>query len=150
MSAETDFYNLYEISNESESKTVIVKAIRPDFRNYDQNQENDAWRSLDHNRESEIKAYCSGNGYSNYTFIAEWMYYPVGDVFYGDATGIEVPIWLSIHKDGKPYFMFGSCATEEEFWREMEQDFEDGDCWIYPELNKPAVRKNAIYIQQKT
>ncbi|RBO83820.1 hypothetical protein [Marinomonas aquiplantarum] len=150
MSAETDFYNLYRVYRNEESKLVIVKALRPDFSNHDQAQENSAWSALDKNREATVSEFCNSNVYDKYEFIAEWMDYPVGDVFYGDASGIELEVWISMHNQGKPYFAFGECETEEHFWAKLENDHSDGDCYIFPDLERPAKKQKVIYVQQKT
>lgn len=147
MSAETDFYNLYKVYKNEEFRMVIVKAIRPDFANHDQAQENAAWDSLEDNRESLVSNFCKKNGYANYEFIAEWIDFPVGKVFYGDATGIELEVWISMHNQGKPYFAFGECETEQQFWSELESDYNDGDCYIFPSLFRPAQKHKVMYIQ---
>lgn len=150
MSAETDFYTLYRVYKNEESRLVIVKAKRPGFSNHDQSQENSAWSALNDNRELIVSGFCNSNGYDKHEFIAEWMGYPAGDVFYGDASGIELEVWTSMHNQGKPYFVFGKCETEKLFWAELESDYNDGDCDIFPDLGRPANKKKVTYVQEKT
>jgi hypothetical protein len=150
MSAETDCYNLYRVYKDEESRLVIVKAIRPDFSNHDQAQENSACSALDDSRESIVSEFCNNHEYDKHEFIAEWMDYPIGDVFYGDASEIELEVWLAMHNHGKPYFAFGVCETEQNFWAKLESDYNDGDCYIFPDLVRPTKKQKVTYVQQKT
>ena len=150
MAAETSFYNLYKVCKGPLERLVIVKAIRPDFANYDGAQEEAAWTELEDNRRATISNYCNKNGYERHDFLAEWMDYPVGEIFYADDTEIKVQVWIAMHNQGKPYFAFGECDTEENFWSELENDYNDGDCYIFPSLVRPAQSHSIIYVQQKT
>ncbi len=147
MAAESIFFNLYKIIDNHETKLVIVKAIRPDYSNASQTQEDDAWEQLSRNREKLIAEYCAANGFDSSSFIAEWMSFPEGEVFYSDANNVELDVWIAMYKEDKPYFSFGIAETEEAFWLQLKELYDDGDCANYPELIQPASLQKITFIQ---
>lgn len=147
MAAETNFYTLFQVSKSNDSRLVILKVSRPDYSNASQSQEDNAYTVLEHRQESLINNFCKSYGYSNPKLIAEWSGFPEGDVFYSDLSYVEIDVWIAMYKEAKPYFSFGIAKTEEAFWLQLKELYDDGDCANYPDLLRPATQKNIIFIQ---
>ena len=148
MATKSEFYNLYKVlDTNKQEKLVIVKAIRPEYSNASQSQEDDAWEKLAQYREKLIAEFCSRSGFTTSSFIAEWMGFPEGDVFYGDASNVEVDVWIAMYRDNQAFFSFGIAETEEAFWLGIKELYDDGDCANYPDLVRPALQQTIIFIQ---
>jgi len=157
MAAETKFYTLYKVTTAKTTQLVILKVLRPEYSNTSQSAEDAAYDVLAQRQKKLISSFCEGHDYTNYAFLAEWSGFPEGDIFYRDIIDKDVTdrdiayskveVWIAMYKDNRPFFSFGIAETEEAFWKDIKELFDDGDCANYPNLIRPAIQETVIFIQ---
>lgn len=143
MAAQITVYSLYEVIDKKRSHFAIVKAIRKEYANHIQDEEEQAWQQLKLTTTNIIKDYCDRIT-ANYKFLAHYFGFPEGSIFYSNNSCFEATVWLTTTKD--ELFVFGQCDTEKQFWQSIEQDYRDGECWFYSKLKRPAEKHNVMFL----
>ena len=57
--------------------------------------------------------------------VGELQLPPIGEELYADALAMDVPIWVADTRFGPPWVVLGTAKSEEDFWREVEEDDDD-------------------------
>ncbi len=148
MAPKTNYYSLFKLKSNTISKYIIVKAVRPEYSNADQGHENWAIDVHENKRNEIAENFSKTNGFHESVFVAECSDFPLGDIFYENDSNIEIDVWISMYKD-LPYFAFGISDSEDIFWSYLKEEYNSGDCFIFPELTKPAVKHSIIFLQEK-
>ncbi|MCP4160003.1 MAG: hypothetical protein GY760_08015 [Deltaproteobacteria bacterium] len=148
MAPKTNFYSLFKLKSNTISKYIIVKAVRPEFSNADQGHENWAIDVHDNKRNKIAEKISKTNGFNESVFVAECSDFPLGDIFYESESNIEIDVWIAFHKD-LPFFAFGISDSEDNFWSYLQEEHNSGDCYIFPDLKKPAAKQSIIFLQEK-
>jgi hypothetical protein len=145
MGAALDIYRLYRWRGDHRERLVLAKATRPEFPNWSQPAEDAAVDEVDARFAAVLQ---TGLPDGRTEFIAAWEGgYPDGDVFYGDASSVEVKIWLTFDTVHKGYFVFGGQPEEMRFWEALKQMHELGEVCDLAEYSRPAQRVKVLFVQ---
>jgi|SRR5262245_690779 len=148
MGAPLDIFRLYRWRGDHCERLVLAKATRPDFPNWSQSAEDSAIDEVDARFAAVLEKAKSGIPGGNTEFMAAWEGgYPDGDVFYGDASSVEVEIWLTFDTVHKGYFVFGVQYEEAHFWEALKELHEHGEVCDLAEYSRPAQRVNVLFVQ---
>src|SRR5262249_31549115 len=150
MGAALDIYRLYRWRGNHHERFVLAKATRPEFPNWSQTAEDAAVRAVDARFSAMLTGEGTGLPGGSLEFIAAWEGgFPDGDVFYGDASSIEVEVWLTCDNVHKGYFVFGVQPDEARFWGSLREMHELGEVCDLAEYSRPAQRVKVLFVQCK-
>jgi len=149
MGAAFTIYNLYELTGGSQ-EFLLVKAILREFSNADQSAEDAVRTDVDSRFSTIVASQQPKLQFNESRFIATWEdAWPEHDIFYSDESEIALEIWYSIdHKYGR-YFVFGIAETEEQFWNQIREQYDDGSLWGFDEFSRPATRVRTWLVQDR-
>lgn len=119
MAGEQYIFSLYITSDK---QYFLFRTVRPDFNNASQNEEDESWEKESAQRNMLIE--CAGNRYTQKDFdiVGELQGFPIGEVFYSEYGKPQVPVYYMQTNFGKPWIIFGTANSEEEFLNELEDD----------------------------
>jgi hypothetical protein len=145
MGAALNIYRLYRWRGDHRERLVLAKATRPEFPNWSQPAEDAAVDEVDARFDAVLR---NGLPDGSSEFVAAWEGgYPDGDVFHGDASGIEVEIWLTFDTVHKGFFAFGIQPEEARFWDALQEIHELGEVCDLTEYSRPAQRVKVLFVQ---
>ena len=145
MGIELDIYRLYRRRAEDREQLVLAKATRSEFSNSSQSAEDAACLEVNSRFDFLLRNWLSGGSTE---FIAAWEGgYSEGDVFCGNASNVEIEIWLTFDTVHKGYFVFGSQHDEKLFWDALQEMHEVGSVCDLAEYSKPAQRVKVLFLQ---
>lgn len=143
-----DIFRLYRWCGDHHERLILAKATRPEFPNWSQPAEDAAVEEVDARFATMLTSEHTGFPIGRPEFIAAWEGgYPDGDVFYGDASGIEVEIWLTFDTVHKGYFLFGLQSEETRFWDALQEMHELGEVRDLAEYSRPAQQVKVWFVQ---
>lgn len=149
MGAELSIYNLYELIGNEEASFLITKAIRPCFSNSNQQEENEAFSSVQKTFDNLLWMEKFRIHFTLVNKIATWEGgFPSGEKFYEGVPPFLCKVWISTDTKYRKYFVFGEAVTEDAFWKELMELYEDGDLWGYEEFAKPARLETVWFVCQ--
>src|SRR5262245_182111 len=148
MAAALQIYRIYRWRSSDRERLVLARATRPEFPNWSQTAEDAAIDEVDARFAAVLTSDRTGLPAGNTEFIATWEGgYPDGDVFCGDASGVEIEVWLTFDTLHKGYFVFGIQADENCFWATIHEMHEVGEVYDIAAYSRPALRVKVLFVQ---
>lgn len=145
-----DIFSLHLLRGEAAAcrHFLLTRVGRPAFGNADQGDYERAVDAADEKRRSLIEGYEArmlavecGVRHSA-SLAGELQAHPVGDELSEGRGGRYVELWVAGTRFGHPWVVMGTAESEEEFWREVEQD-ED---LMALSPSAPAERRRAYFL----
>lgn len=125
MAIDMDVYYLYELSrNEASqgSEIILLKVLRPAWRNANETEGEWAESVLDKKREKMLKQCLLRTGNKQAKLVGQFEGWPEGDAFYEDFGENLVEFWFASSGFGHPWIVFSQADSEEDFWRIIGND----------------------------
>ncbi|KPE52828.1 hypothetical protein [Chryseobacterium indologenes] len=115
-------FSIYKASGST--RYFVLRTERPAFNNASQSEEDESWEIESTQRSRLLKSVGDRENCTDFERIGELHGFPVGDVFYSDSGQSQIPVYY-MHTDfGKPWIVFGTAGSEEEFLAELGEDDE--------------------------
>ena len=121
MAGEQNIFSLY-ITHDGQY--FLLRTVRPYFNNASRHEEDKSWECESEQRDKLIEHVGNIYGKKGLTLVGELHGYPIGDVFYSDYGTPQVPVYYMQTEFGKPWIIFGTADSEEEFLTELMDDDE--------------------------
>ncbi|MCB0194886.1 MAG: hypothetical protein KDJ65_23250 [Anaerolineae bacterium] len=150
MAFEMPIYSLYHIhATKAEPAMLLVRIMRPAYRNAVQPEEDGAYQQEDTRRARLLEAYQSKHRATYGERCTLTLYgicegEPPGDILYEDHGQVTLGLWVAATSDGQPWIWLGVAPTEEEFFRE----FETNSLYASTRPQRPAQQVTAYFITE--
>ena len=145
-----DIFSLYELRGEDAGcrHHLLLRVARPGFSNADEGDYSRAVEAADGKRGALLREYetrvlageCPARHEAE--LVGELQARPVGDVLCEGRGGFHVEVWTAETRFGRPWVVLGTAGSEEEFWREVEQD--EDLSGLTP--RRPATQRRAFFL----
>lgn len=120
MAAEHYIFSIYKTIDDE--RYFVLRTVLPEFNNASQNDEDESWEAESKSRSLLLEALKNRENGNNFERIGELHGFPIGDIFYSEHDQLQIPVYY-IHTDfGKPWIVFGTANSEEEFLTELAED----------------------------
>lgn len=123
MAGQRAIFRLYETSK---PQLFLFRLIRPDYANWSQSAEEEAYRRLnaqDMRARQEVSSLW-GKGLE-FNLVGEMQFPPPGDALYSHKKGAALHIFWVETNFGHPWIILGQDQNEEDFWHEITAEDED-------------------------
>ncbi|GAA5082596.1 hypothetical protein GCM10023210_00120 [Chryseobacterium ginsengisoli] len=142
MAIEQDIFSIYKSSDNE--LYFVLRTVLPDFNNASQSDEDNSWEIESKQRSELLK--CIGKRYScsNFERIGELQGFPIGEIFYSEFGESQVPVYYMETDFGKPWIVFGTANSEEEFLSELTNEDND-DLQALNPVGKP-IKIDACFV----
>lgn len=137
-------FSLYKTSDEI-PQYFVLRTVLPAFRNSSQTEEAESWEAESAGRLKLLEMIGKENNTERLELVGEYHGYPEGDIFYLESGASNIPVYYLATDFGKPWIIFGTSASEEEFVTMVEND---EDLRALNSVGKP-VKINARFVIQK-
>jgi hypothetical protein len=146
-----DIFSLYGFEGEGCRHRLLLRVGRPEFSNADEGDYARAVEAADRQRdalralfEAEVLA---GECAARHTasLEGELQSSPAGDELSEGRGGRHVELWVAETRFGRPWVVLGTAASEEEFWRAVEQDEDLSRLGA----RRPAKRRRAYFLTEE-
>ncbi len=116
-------FSIYKASG-SNTRYFVLRTERPAFNNASQNEEDESWEIESAQRSRLLESLGNRESCTDFERIGELHGFPFGDVFYSDSGQLQVPVYYMQTDFGKPWIIFGTADSEEEFLTKLANDDE--------------------------
>lgn len=146
-----DIYYLYRFAGAAHAceHHLLVRARRPSFSNAIEREVEDAQDAAERERDRLCADYARrllparcGAAHSQ-ALIGEMQVFPVGDGLFVDGAREALEVWVAQSEYGPPWVALGTAASEEDFWREAEED--DADDAVSTLKPIPPARRLTVF-----
>ncbi|HEX8556906.1 MAG TPA: hypothetical protein VF668_02330 [Pyrinomonadaceae bacterium] len=146
-----DIFSLYSFEGEGCRHYLLLRVGRPEFHNADEGDYGRAEAAAEGKRRELIGVYeagalareCAAARHAA-TLAGELQARPAGVESF-EAGGGYVEVWVAGTRYGRPWVVFGTAETEEEFWREVRLD--EDLSGLGP--TAPAERRRAYFLSEE-
>ena len=148
-----DIFSLYRLQDEDANcqHYLLLRVEQPEFSNADEGDYAHAVDVADKKRSALIEVYeaemladeCVGQHLTN--LVGELQAPPTGDELFEEYGGFYVDLWIAETRFGHPWVVLGTAETEEEFWREVEQDENLSSLGVI----RPAKKQRAYFLTEE-
>lgn len=123
-----DVFRLYRLRGEGCEHHLLLRVGRPAFSNADEGDYGRAAEAADAKAHALLELYERGELSAVCVrehapeLAGELQARPVGDELSEGVGGVYVEPWVAATRFGHPWVVLGTAASEEEFWRALEED----------------------------
>lgn len=125
MATDMDVYFLYKVTPDAdacpESKLILLKVLRPAWRNAVEPEGEDAETVMEQKRDEMLRQYLARTG-GTVELVGKMEGWPEGEDFYRDQGGFQVNFWLAQSEYGQPWVALSQAPDEETFWQIIAED----------------------------
>jgi hypothetical protein len=147
MASEMAIFRLFRVGHQGH--LILVKATRAHFKDSIQPLEDEANRVVDEKFSQLLAPEAARLGVDRCEQLGSWEdASPQQDVFYEDATGIEIAIWFAFDLKYPGFFVFGAEETEAQFWDHLQERYDDGYVGELQGYSHPAQQARVLFVQE--
>lgn len=147
-SGQCKYFRLYRSAAESSDQLILTMAIRPEYSNASQSEEDDARDVVDRRLDELAAREAAAQRVGVPEPIATWEGgLPEGDCFYEPASSLKLNIWFALDLVHRGYFVFGIHPDEASFWNCVEDISTDGYACPIGDYERPATCATIRFVQ---
>ena len=132
MGIPTDIFTLYRLQGAGSGcdHYLLVKVSQEGYSNADAAAYDHVARIADAERAAMLERYTTRilphecEAPHRATLVGELQAHPVGDELFAETGGFPLDLWIAPTHIGHPWIVMGTAASEEIFWRDLEEDEE--------------------------
>ncbi|GEN77607.1 hypothetical protein [Chryseobacterium hagamense] len=121
MASEHYIFSIYGMPCDR-SRYFILRTVRSDFNNASQTQEDKCRETESASRLRLLEMIGRQNNTGELELVGEFHGYPEGDIFYSESGASDISVYYMATGFGKPWIIFGTAASEEDFLTGVEND----------------------------
>lgn len=121
MAVRNYIFSIYKTFDDS-PKYFVLRTALPAFRNSSQIEEDRSWKAESAQRSQMLELIGKEIGNNEFELVGEFHGDPEGDIFYLESGASGIPVYYMQTDFGKPWIIFGTADSEEEFLAAVEND----------------------------